>query len=165
MGEFSRRCHRFAIVYAAGALAVDAGILPFGRDEVLRACATCLEAALEERDDGQTFDDEAILDEVRRHLQLKEANFRNVDGPDASKTIFDQLGFIDKGHGKPTVYYVESSVFKSHFCGSYSIRPVAETLARHNHLLVDSEGKRSVLRRFGDSTSRRYYAITESIFS
>lgn len=46
-GQRLRIAKRFALAYAAGALAVDAGVLLFSKDKVMRGIFTCFKAAIE----------------------------------------------------------------------------------------------------------------------
>jgi hypothetical protein len=46
-GQRLRIAKRFALAYAAGALAVDAKVLPFSKDKIRRGISTCFKVAIE----------------------------------------------------------------------------------------------------------------------
>ncbi|WP_298034621.1 DUF927 domain-containing protein [uncultured Desulfovibrio sp.] len=110
-GQVRRVARRFLLCAAAGEMAAEWGILPWGEGEAVQAVRTCFEAWLTLRGGIGAAEDTAIVEQVRLFLeQHGQSRFQDMDRPDA--VCINRVGFRREGADGITVYYVLPESFK-----------------------------------------------------
>ena len=149
LGGFHERISkRFALVYAAGALAIRYDILPFSRSGLFKAIRYCHSQM--EVEALATFTRTAIdaVDLVKKNFKEHEADFLDLKTEVLQKNQGDtdaRIGYISYNGGERE-YLVELSVFKSFICQGYDWRKVLKDLRARGHINLNKGGKSTVFR-------------------
>lgn len=141
-GQVERALRRFALVAAAGELAITAGILPWPEREAMRAARVCFSAWLGARDGGAgSAEDAAAIAAVRRFIEAHgEARFtpllRAADGGDAEpeRATINRAGWRRRGQDGAWTYWVLPEVWRSEVCAGLDPQQAARVLLRAGHL-------------------------------
>jgi putative DNA primase/helicase len=111
-GQVSRVAARFALVAAAGELATTLGIVPWDRDEAVKAAAACLKAWLEARGGIEPAEMMTGISQVRQFIERHgEARFAPWDNGDDKRLTINRAGFRrSDGNGRRRVFRAARSV-------------------------------------------------------
>lgn len=151
--QVERVADRFALVGAAGLLAIEAGVLPIKRESVIQAVTRCFEDWKAQRGGNQS----AELLAAKRHLKL----FFDVHGPSrfeslkmetsetdeietqrsADYAVRDRCGYSAQTDDGAKVYIVLPEAWRSAVCGTHCPKLMAK-IAREAGALTLGEGGR-----------------------
>lgn len=175
-GEVARVLDRFALVAAAGELAIQAGVLPWPKRTAARAVARCFQDWLSARGGVGSSDEALMIAQVRGFIE------RNGHGRFASLTdsetesgakigrasaIPNRAGFrwMDANQGTPEeVYFVLTEAFKNEVCRGLNASAVAQALKSRGHLVTNEPGRLTYRVRMITGLGRpRGYLVRASI--
>lgn len=117
---------RFALCAAAGEMAADWGLLPWGKGEALQAVKNCFDAWLAQRGGAGAAEDAAIVEQVTLFIEQHGASrFQDMERPDA--VCINRVGFRKTDESGGTVYYMLHESFKE-VCKGYRAEKAARVL-------------------------------------
>jgi putative DNA primase/helicase len=126
-GQVKRAAGRFALVAAAGELAIQAGVIPWEPGEACRAATACFNAWLEARGGSGPGEIRDGIDQVRLFLEKHGAS-RFQDWEGGSEPVYHRASFVRTDQRGEKSYYVLPAVWKSEVCQGRDARPnVAES--------------------------------------
>ena len=138
-GQVERVARRFALCAAAGEMAAEWGLMPWGEGEGLAAVKKCFDAWLSFRGGPGAAEDTAILEQVNLFLeQHGSSRFQDINTPAA--TCISRAGFRRETEAGIEFYILPES-FKADLCKGYNHNHVAAVLRDKGLLLPgDSRG-------------------------
>jgi uncharacterized protein (DUF927 family) len=167
--------NRFALVAAAGEMAVDMGVLPWPAGEATRAAAAGLAAWLTGRGSAASGEDAAAWRQVRAFIERHgEARFgliiHDVEGQrvmgDDGRAIHLRAGWRiqPRGGGGGWLYLILPEVWRAEVCAGLDPQQAARALQRTGHL-HGGDGKNLARKEWVPSERRqlRVYAVDGSI--
>lgn len=135
-GQEIRKAKKFALSYAAGCLAIDFGIFPYTKGQLINAISLCFEAA-------QKIDKSSIFDviEVKQRLfdEIKNNNIYEQRKKDKSisKDELDAKGFIKSTLDNKRIISIKTEIVNN-LCGSSSVRRCLLDQLNADGLLIKS---------------------------
>ena len=170
-GQVSRAAARFALVAAAGELAIRVGIVPWPEGEASNAAARCFQDWLSGRGGTGAAETTAGIAAVRRFIELHgESRFtRWGDGQSDTddnplRATVNRAGFRRAAAHGGTEYFILPEVWKSEVCAGHDAVTVARALAAAGMLKVGSDGKLQTNNRLpGTAKPVRCYHVLPSI--
>lgn len=155
-GQEIRKAKKFALAYAAGCLAIDFGIFPYTKGQLINAISLCFEAALK-IDKSSIFD---VVDVKQRLFEeIKGNNIYELrkKGKSIGKNELDEKRFIKSTLDNKTIISIKSEVFNN-LCGSLFVRRCLLEQLVSDGLLIKSADDKSTrqITVNGVSLSRRY---------
>lgn len=163
-GQVSRGARRFALIAAAGELAVRLGILPWPSGEATTACATIFRQWLSGRGGVGSAEDREAIARVRGFLEMHGGSrFESVDASDETR-IINRAGFWrESENGREYLFLAEA--WKNEVCVGMDAGRVAKLLGERGLLRRDSAGKNSISVTLpGGIGKTRCYVINAAIF-
>ncbi len=163
-GQVCRATSRFALVAAAGELAISFGILPWEPGEAINATAICLASWLEARGGSGDIEGKAIIGQVRAFLQENENRFGRIseDSNTEDRFIPKRAGF-HRFQEKKSEWLIFPNVFTKEVCAGYDSKTVSHLLEKLGYLTSDKDGKNARVERLGNMKPMRLYCINDSI--
>ena len=141
-GQVHRATDRFALVYAAGALACSFGILPCSQDHVLKAVRDVWEAWIAQRGGVGPLEDKAALDAVRSFISTQPHRFGfSFEEQEIDRDHTPNRAGIKIHKGGQAIYAILPSVWKDEVCKGLSAVRVAQVLRDKGFLKTDNDGK------------------------
>jgi len=163
-GQVKRAAGRFALVAAAGELAIHAGVIPWEPGEACRAATACFNAWLEARGGSGPGEIRDGIDQVRLFLEKHGAS-RFQEWGAFSEKVQNRAGFIRIDDNDQRTFCVFPTVWTSEVCQGRDAKAIASALIDRGILEPDSGGKAScslTVPALGQST--RLYCINSRIF-
>ena len=158
-GQVQRALRRFALIAAAGELAVQKGILPWGQGEAEQAAKRCFAAWLAGRGGEGAAEDMAALEQVRQFLQAHGGSrFQPID-KDAGYVVHNRVGFTRQTTLGETEFLIPAEQWKGEVCQGLSATRVAKLLAERGALVPDSQSKSSQTVKLPDLGRTRCYVL------
>ncbi|HYF78218.1 MAG TPA: DUF927 domain-containing protein [Symbiobacteriaceae bacterium] len=114
-GPYQRIGDRFALVYAAGALAVRYGVLPFTRKEVRKAVIYCHKRAMLDELHARVEQSRSGVEVVREWLGANITRFRDVKEQGSREDFNGVPGFISRRRKKAEIFILKE-VFEDVVC-------------------------------------------------
>jgi putative DNA primase/helicase len=162
-GQVTRAARRFALVAAAGELAVRLGILPWPQGEAERGAAACFADWIDGRGGIEPAETREGIAQVRRFLeQHGEARFSSFDTEDGRPTI-NRAGFRRQDAEGGTEFFVLPQIWKTEVAAGFDPTALARALADRGHLIPDRAGKFQAKHRLPGMGSARCYHLSASI--
>jgi uncharacterized protein (DUF927 family) len=177
-GQVQRVARRFALVAAAGELAIEFGILPWPAGDAIAAAATCYAAWLAHRGTTGPAEIEQGIAQIRRFFeQHGESRFEPWDGEIAvtaagevrtsSRVTINRCGFRKSEEDKDgTKYGVLPESFKDEICAGFDHKALAQELIRHGYLITKKDRRSTQVKSvpaLGAQMSARLYCFAASI--
>jgi hypothetical protein len=135
-GALEHAAKNFALIYAGGRLAIEAGILPWSRAKLLDAIVSCFESAISDIRGHAN-----ALGVARRILQNKLAGEEIIaKTPNASFGPMDHAGFFERYSGKVRIT-VAAAAFAKWFANKAQMLAALRWL--HGQGLLDMGAKRA----------------------
>ena len=163
-GQVKRAAGRFALVAAAGELAIHAGVMPWEPCEACRAATACFNAWLEARGGSGPGEIRDGIEQVRLFLEKHGASrFQAWDS--VSTIVPNRAGFVRADSRGETVFYILPAVWKSEVCQGRDAKALAAALIELGLLEPGPGGKASrslTVPALGQS--KRLYCINSRIF-
>jgi uncharacterized protein (DUF927 family) len=163
-GQAARVAQRFGLVYAAGELGVQLGILPWEQSDPLNDATELFETWLEERGGAAPYEARQAIGQVRQFIEMHgDSRFDDITTPDPDrKPVVNRAGFR-RGQGEARRWLIPPEVWRNEFCAGLNPRETAKTLAALQMLETDSEGKFSRSETI-NGKKQRFYVLTPAIF-
>ncbi len=170
-GQVSRAAARFALVAAAGELAIRVGVVPWQAGEASNAAARCFLDWLAGRGGTGAAETTAGIAAVRRFIELHgESRFtrwgdgQSDAGDNPLRATVNRAGFRRAAADGGTEYYILPEVWKTEVCAGHDAVTVAKTLVAAGMLKVGSDGKLQTNNRLpGTAKPVRCYHVLPSI--
>jgi len=145
-GEVYRAAQRFAVIAAAGELAIEAGITGWLPGEATSAAVRCFQSWIARRGTTGPADTAAMISQVRRFLEAHgSSRFQFIrhassagqdDNPDEAQVVRDRAGFRRRNpENGETEYFILQETFKVEVCAGHDYRQVRKVLEERGHLL------------------------------
>jgi putative DNA primase/helicase len=163
-GQVARAARRFALVAAAGELAVRLDILPWPEGEATAACAKVFQQWLSGRGGAGAAEDREAIAKVRGFLEMHGGSrFEAVDASEDAR-IINRAGFWrENDQGREYLFLAET--WKTEVCAGMNASRVARVLAERGLLRQDSAGKNSISVTLPAGIGKtRCYAVSAAIF-
>jgi len=166
-GQVFRVCERFALVAAAGELAIQLRVLPWKKDAAISAVKRCFEDWVSAR--GTTGPEEvaAAIRKIRKFIQEHgDSRFTPWDEPNARfGATYSRAGFRRPDGNGGTDFYVLSEIWKQEVCKGVDTKIVNRALAERGFLKTDTTGKVQYPAKLpGFSSTVRCYVLTARLF-
>ena len=169
-GQIHRIAARFALIAAAGELAITYGIVPWPRGEARRAVQACLSAWLSGRGGTGDLDLNAAIDGIRAFIQQNPGRLpalREDDSEVIEDRNLNRAGFTRKytQDGKRRrEWLMFSSVFTREICVGHDTKAVTRALLENGYLTPGTDQKPTkVVRVPALGRSVRFYVINDTI--
>ncbi len=163
-GQVKRAAGRFALVAAAGELAIHAGVISWKPGEACRAATSCFGAWLESRGGSGASEIRDGIEQVRLFLEKHGAS-RFQEWEVVSTTVLNRAGFKRMEHGSEPSFYILPAVWKAEVCQGRDARAIAAALIERGILEPGSDGSPSrsqTVPALGQS--KRLYCVNSRIF-
>ena len=141
-GQVERVIRKFALVAAAGEMAIAYGIVPWVKGTALTSVGRCFEGWLDDRGTTGSLEDAEAIAHVRAYIQQNPSQFfkANTAGDqfddDLDIPIHNRVGFVRNGEkGREYCFFVER--WKSEVCKGRNHRMVARILLAQKMLLAE----------------------------
>ena len=170
-GQVSRAASRFALVAAAGELAIRVGVVPWQAREASNAAARCFQDWLAGRGGTGAAETTAAISAVQRFIELHgesrftrwgNGQFDTDDNP--QRATVNRAGFRRAAADGGTEYFILPEVWKTEVCAGHDFVTVARALAAADMLKVASDGRLQTMNRLpGSANPVRCYHVLASI--
>ena len=163
-GQVKRAAGRFALVAAAGELAIHAGVMPWEPGEACRAAAACFEAWLEARGGSSPGEIRDGIEQVRLFLEKHGAS-RFQAWESVSTIVPNRAGFTRTDNHDERTFYILPAVWKAEVCQGRDARAIAAAMIERGLLETGPSGKASQsLKVPALGQSVRLYVVNAGIF-
>jgi putative DNA primase/helicase len=176
-GQAARVAARLGLIAAAGELAIEFGIVPWGAGTAREAASIGLQDWLTARGDAKPYEEAQAIAQVRGIIERfgdsrfddPSANVGYRGGGDKKlpdpRLAGDRLGYWS-GWGASRTWLIWPETWRNVVCAGLDARLVAQTLEKHGMLETNpngEKGRKSVVKKlFGKSV--RFYVVTTRIF-
>ncbi len=167
-GQVRRVAHRFAVVAAAGELAIEAGLLPWPAGHSGWAARTCFGSWLNRRGGAGELEASQAIETVRHHLQTRGdvhyqwlPNQGIIDSHDRrSMSLF---GFRRLDNDGRIEHLITPDSFKLEICAGLDERAVRRHLFEAGFLVPAKDGQRTQSIRVPEIGTKRFIVINANI--
>jgi len=142
-GQARRVAGRFALVAAAGELAMQWGVTGWQQWEAMKAAITCFKAWLDGYGGETNKEEREMLAQVRRFLESNFDRFVLIDRAEdthAPKTL-NRAGYRKPANDGLAEYFIFPETFKSEICKGFSYRDVAKLLVSKGYMVPGDGGR------------------------
>ena len=169
-GQVQRVAKRFALVAAAGELAIQAGITGWQQGRAHEAVGQCFNDWLSGFGDGANLEERAILIDVKSFFQANgSSRFENLNPPlmasgdDMPQRINNRVGYFRQdGEGKTYLVYPEQ--FKTEICQGHDTKQVAKILLEAGWLELGDGGRDKRRETLPDGSRPRLYVFNSKMW-
>jgi uncharacterized protein (DUF927 family) len=144
-GQVQRAANRFALIAAAGEIAVEAGVVPWPPGEATKAAGRCFGDWLNSRGGTEAPELREGIEQVRAFL-LAHGISRFVPAwevPLNDAVPTREIAGYRKQEGEGWDYYVTTSAWRKELCAGYNAQSIAAALAERGMLLVQDDRHRA----------------------
>jgi putative DNA primase/helicase len=160
-GQIDRASQRFALIAAAGELAIAFELVPWRQGEPTAAAAWALAQWIEGRGGTEPAEFRQAIEQVRLFMeQHGETRFEASDDV-GMRPVNNRAGWR-KGNGSDREWLVPPEVWKAEICNGLDAKMVARVLAERGMLARSSDGFQQV-RKIGGQ-ARRVFVVTAGIY-
>ena len=160
-GQFMRVCRRFALLAAAGRIAIEARILPWPIDEPEKAAVVCMKAHLKMRGGAGASEIRNGLRQVVEFFQSNPAKFERMD-KDAREKVIDRFGYIKSTPNGPDIFCVFPDKMPIIYKG-FNFDSLEPALRKKGWLIPGKNKSAKMTWVPQEGRSRRLYNIPSSI--
>ncbi len=165
-GQVTRACNRFALIAAAGELAVHYKILPWKPTRAFEATSVCFNAWLSTRNNTKNSEEEKAMDRVisffQQYGKSRFSEIVNGNHEESYTSPQKRAGFWHLVEGD-TEWLVFTEVFTKEICKGLDSRFVAKCLIKRGHLISGSGGKSATSMNLPGMRKTRVYRIRSTI--
>jgi putative DNA primase/helicase len=163
-GQVARGARRFALVAAAGELAIRLGVLPWLMGDARAAAEIAFEQWLNGRGGTGSAEDREAITKVRAFLEMHgSSRFEAMEPVDTEPRTFNRVGFWREGEAGRE-FLVTSEAWRAEVCAGMDANRVAKVLATHGLLKKDTAGRNSITVTLPGLGKARCYVISSHIF-
>jgi putative DNA primase/helicase len=130
-GALQHAAKNFGLIFAGGCLGIDAKLLPWDRERLLRAIAACFEDALRE---SKAHENTATKGRKQFRKNLSSANLAEHT-PSAKFGPNDRSGFWEKNNGV-LIYTIHAKIFRRWFHNQAQLAATLNWLERDGFLVL-----------------------------
>jgi putative DNA primase/helicase len=160
-GQVLRAAQRFALVGAAGELAIQLGILPWTPGVVAAATEELFANWRSDRGDDPG-EIRGAIEQIRTLLErYGDARFDPLNRTSDTRPVSDRFGWV-RGDGENRQWLIPPGVWRDVFCHGFDPKISAHALAERGMLIPDAEGKFSRSERV-DGKPTRVYVVTATV--
>lgn len=164
-GQVSRGARRFALVAAAGELAIRLEVLPWAMGDAKAAVTDAFNQWMNGRGGAGSAEDRDAISRVRAFLEMHgSSRFEAIDPIDSEPRTFNRVGFWRDGEAGRE-FLVTPETWRTEVCAGMDANRVAKVLASHDLLRKDSKGRNSITVTLPGLGKARCYAINSRIFA
>jgi putative DNA primase/helicase len=158
-GQVLRAARRFALVSAAGELAIQLGVLPWTQGIVTAATEELFAGWWHGRGENDPAEIRDAIEHIRTLLdRYGDSRFDAAMRHPDMRRVSDRLGWV-RGDGPIRQWLIPPGIWRTVFCDGADQRTVARALAERGMLLPGPEGKHSRIERV-DGEPTRVYVLT-----
>jgi uncharacterized protein (DUF927 family) len=162
-GQVKRACDRFALVAAAGELAIACGLLPWTEGAATHAAGKMFRDWIAARGGVEASETTAGIAQVRRFIeQFGESRFANLSGDD-TRVIPNRAGFR-KGHDADREWIILPETWKTEVASGHEPALLARALAERGMMRMGGDGKPQVKVHIPNMGKPRAYVLTSKLF-
>ena len=160
-GQVRRVAQRFALVAAAGELAIKFGVLPWKAGDAVKAVRLCFDSWLGQRGSTASMEIEAVTTRIRGYIQSYGPSHFAENGGDAGTKTYGELdGFVhNTAQGAKLYCFFPSSFAK--VCSGINEHTARRVLKEEGYLVTDKADSTYSVRYKGNKV--RVVAVKESI--
>ncbi len=166
-GQVRRAAARFALVAAAGELAIDAGILPWPAGEAQKTAAACFKAWLGARAGGKgAAEDAEAVAKVRHFLTAHGASRFEEVGPQdeaATRVVINRAGWRKKD-ANGWRYLIPAEIWATEVVPGLNPQDAARAINAAGHLIPQNATRLKRAERV-EGASRRFYVVRDTILA
>ena len=162
-GQVKRVGRKFALISAAGELAIELGLVPWATNDVTEAIVKCFNNWIVRRGGDDASEIIEGMKQVASFFELHIVRFAYIsDEPATIQYVNNQLGFKIHDDGGSTEYYATTSGFEE-MCRGYDKSTIARALIDRGYM-TGSKNKTSVSKQLkGQKKQRFYYFSADNI--
>ena len=164
MDRVLRVLDEFALVAAAGELAISFSVLPWTAREPSDAAAPCFQAWLEQRGGTGAAEIDAGIAQIRKFFELHgESRFTSWDGGAvADRPTLNRAG-LRRTVDDRVEFYVFPEVFRQELCAGFDARVMARALIDLGYLIPGPDGLSAASCMLPGLSKKRVYHFRDSI--
>jgi uncharacterized protein (DUF927 family) len=164
-GQVQRAADRFALVAAAGELAIEFGVLPWNPGDANDAAERVFEAWVDGRGGIEPEEVRQALTQVRRFFEENgDSRFQPVDAAKDAPPVARRAGW-SRGNGATRSWLVLPQVWKEEVCEGLDATETARILADRGVLRRDANGGKFARSERTPDGTKRVYVVTAAIFT
>jgi putative DNA primase/helicase len=168
-GQITRAAKRFALIYAAGILAVEFKILPLEPEELFQGLKQCFEEWIINRGTSNDSEQEKWLAQIKNYFEkYGDSKFITLTSSNTELTSthkpIDRIGYKQEQDGKYN-YYVFPENYKNELCKGFDFRQVTKMLIKGGYLMPDNQGKNQIAKNFPGLGKVRVYHFSPKILN
>jgi len=172
-GQVARVARKFALVAAAGEIAIEAKILPFNKFDAMLHCAILFKNWLNKRGGSGSQEFKGIVDRLRSLIQEGiNSRFLNADGTDENKSPRDNAGYkkleYDSVLQEQVIkeFWINPDVFNKEVMQYRDAKVFYPQLIKGGFIIPDKDGVHVASReRPAKEKQRRFIVVPASKFS
>ena len=167
-GQVFRVARKFALVVAAGEIAIEAKILPFEKFSVGLHCTILFKNWLNKRGGTGSQEFKRMVDRLTDLLQKGiNSRFLNADGTDESKSPKDNAGYKKIGaDGTIEEFWINPNVFTEEIMQHRDTKVFYPQLIKGGFIIPDKDGIHKPQKRCpSQEKQRRFFVVPASKFS
>src|SRR6266568_87261 len=158
-GHVKRVANRFALAAAAGEIAIELGIVPWGAGAATTAAVAMYKAWLESRGGLEPVEIRNMIQQVRSLIErYGDSRFDPIEG--AERPAHERYGWC-RGKGDARAWLIPPETWRTVFTAGYDPTTVARTLAERGMLIRD--GQQLSRAEWVDGRTHRVYVLTAKI--
>lgn len=170
-GQVKRVAGRFALIGAAGELAIDCGILPLTSGDAMNAAGLCFADWLEQRGSIHSSEAEDGIQQIKAFFErYGNSKFTALDEINDSEISehgnrpIERIGYKQK-HGGLYHYYVLSQAYKDELCKGFDPKALTRELIQKGYLIPGNNGKNQLVKKLPGMGSVRVYHFSPTIIA
>ena len=160
-GQVKRVANRFALAAAAGEIAIELGIVPWGAGAATTAAVAMYKAWLESRGGLEPVEIRNMIQQVRSLIErYGDSRFDPIEG--AERPAHERYGWC-RGKGDARAWLIPPETWRTVFAAGYDPTTVGRTLAERGMLIRD--GQQLSRSEWVDGRTHRVYVLTAKILA
>lgn len=167
-GQVLRVLNRFALIAAAGTLAIELGVTQWPEDEAMWASKTCFDAWLTSRGGTTAQEGQEILRQVRHFFEQHGDSRFTIMGESDQRPVINRAGYKRWCPETETwTFFVLQESFKQDVCAGFDVSIASAILIEKGWLMPDSEGKSTRAEKLpcSEKTTRCYRFEGSKVFA
>ena len=164
-GQAHRAAQRFGIAATAGELAIELGLLPWPKGQLIEDALILFKAWLSERGGAEPAEIRQMIAQARLFMEAhSESRFDLVEPSDPDRKPVNNRAGYRKGEGDDRRWYVTPEVWRSEICDGFDPIDMAKLLIERG-MMEPGEGNHLAQKiRLPKLSPQRLYVLKPSIF-
>ena len=162
-GQVKRVAGRFALVAAAGELAIKLEVLPFEKGEAIKAAKTCFSDWLQERGGLASGEFTRAVTRLAGFIERsKNSKFENWEFIDGDRVVIECAGYKKSNAEGHSEYFMITSAYSEVLKG-FDLKTINKLFVKEGILIPDKSGRGSRSMAVRGQRPQRLYHITSKI--